>query len=99
MRTVRFVLQVLLALLAGVGTGVIGYAAGLGWVIPVILVSVMFTIFLFAIHEEKGAACAAAVQRTLDHVANQGIEFDVFGKTWKKGCRFNPDTGEVIYPS
>jgi hypothetical protein len=95
----RFVLQVLLTLLASVGSSLISYAVGLPVAIPVVLVTAIFALLWFAIDQEKDAACAAAVQRTLDHVANQGIEFDLFGKTWKKGCRFDPETGEVIYPS
>jgi hypothetical protein len=48
---------------------------------------------------EKRRACAKVRKEIYDSVVDAGNQMLVDGKAWIKGCRVDPETSSVIYPS
>ncbi len=48
---------------------------------------------------EKRRACAKVRNEIYDSVVDAGSQMLVNGKAWIKGCRVDPETSSVIYPS
>jgi hypothetical protein len=50
-------------------------------------------------NQEKRRACAKVRKEIYDSVVDAGQSIIVNGKAWTKGCRVDPDTSAVIFPS
>ena len=98
-RLVLILLQVMGGVFMAIGVGSFtGYSTSGIWTGTALL---LLPIGAIAIghSDEKREACAKVRKEIYDSVVDAGSLIIVDGKEWRKGCRIDPQTSSVIYPS